>query len=257
MTKNQIEYNKLREQRRANLQQEELTRIRDTASIELGRSQLGEQTRHNLAGEQLQTASLDETRRSNLAKEGETIRSNLAREEENRRHNVASEELTSTQLAEVARHNRASEGLQSRTISLGYAQLGETTRHNQQLEALTASQQTEIQRHNVAQEALQRTQIGETRRHQIAQDILSALRTASENRYRSQSIGLESRKVGIQEQDAATRSQTLEETKRHNKQTESQGWLRTGAEAFKDVQVGIGKAVESAKTTINLLGGLS
>lgn len=51
MTKNQIEYLKLRETQRSNAANERLTEIRDKNAKDLGFATLGETARHNLATE--------------------------------------------------------------------------------------------------------------------------------------------------------------------------------------------------------------
>lgn len=142
MTKNQIEYQKLQESKRANraqeaetkranLMNEELIRSRDTATLDL-------------RGRELQ-----ETQRSNQAREAESFRSNLARESENYRHNVAQERETS-------KHNRAQEELGYANISLGYSNLVETRRSNQANERIRESELLERQRSNLANEAIGR-----------------------------------------------------------------------------------------------------
>lgn len=142
MTKNQIEYNKLVETRRANIAQEDLTRMRDQAAREAKLIELGESRRHNLAGEALsqgslrvQEGTLAESVRHN--QRGEAISS--AQLSESQRHNKASEAATLIDLSERGRHNLATE--QAQLIDLD-----ERSRHNQVVEA-------ETKRHNVVGEA--------------------------------------------------------------------------------------------------------
>lgn len=97
MTANQIAYQNMLENRRRN------------QAVEF------ETARHNVAGETLGIANLSETSR----------------------HNVIGERVDLSRLQETQRHNITAEGLQSRSINLGYAQLGlgydqlaESKRHN-------------------------------------------------------------------------------------------------------------------------------
>lgn len=194
MTKNQIEYGKLLETRRANVRQEELTASRDM-----------EVKRHNYATEGLQKQSLDETVRSNLAKEYEANRANLAREKETNRSNLAQEALTSARdaetrrsnlvneslksatLQEQIRSNQASEALRSREIDIKGATLGETIRANKAREAETyrsnVAREIETTRSNVAREdETNRANVAreeETARHNKFQEGLDVARNAT------------------------------------------------------------------------------
>lgn len=261
MTKNQIEYLKLRETQRSNVAQEHLTAHRDAntyeialgnlnesvrshkANEDLGNRQLretvrsnmerertnwaildetnrhnvaveGETNRHNLAtesqardelterkrsnlaNEQLQQLSLSyrgqeiavrqkeldesirsnkarelETNRSNLAREIETQRSNLAQEKERYRSNVASEQ-------ETARSHRATENLRSREIGLGYSQLAETSRSNRAREQeqyrSNTARELETNRSNLIYEDLQRTRNRQENAHNLRSDANTA-----------------------------------------------------------------------------------
>lgn len=118
MTKNQIEYLKVQEARRANRANENLTYDRDLASRQLGLDTLRETARHN------QQVELN-------------ARDNLA---EQHRHNVA-------QLAEQQRAHLASEGLTSQQMDVERTKAQETQRHNEVTEG-------ETQRHNVQNEYL-------------------------------------------------------------------------------------------------------
>lgn len=95
MTKNQIEYQKHLETKRAN-----------QASESLRLDELKETGRHNLASEL-------ELNRSNVAREIETSRHNVTTERENQRHNIEYEQETNrhntTVEGETKRHNLASE----------------------------------------------------------------------------------------------------------------------------------------------------
>lgn len=192
MTRNQIDYLKLVETQRANAVQEDLTRIRDQANIEIGRGQLEESKRHNLAQEQYQMGSLQElsrhnqatellgtqqlqessrhnlateleATRHNTAAENEMYRSNLARETETHRANVQSENLRQMELSEQQRYHNMSISLGYSNVQLGYAQLSEQQRANQAREA-------ETHRSNVQHEMLTSQQIAETTRANQARE---------------------------------------------------------------------------------------
>lgn len=171
MTKNQIEYNKLLESRRTNMENE---RIRDRAneiSFSLGTSNLDETQRHNRVVEGLQSRSLDETVRSNLANE----QLKASAQVEQQRSNRANEALTLRQRIEQARSNQAQERLKEmdilhtderakQQVSLGYSQLGESARSNRAQESLTASSQGVAQVRNQIDQA----RVDESIRHNQA-----------------------------------------------------------------------------------------
>lgn len=179
MTRNQIEYWRLSETRRAN------------RAIE----------QHNRNVLAYNYAVLEETKRSNLAREAETSRSNRARETQNRldsdrnlmfqlrqmneneRANRAKEKISSNQLDETIRSNKANELIranqasaqlmnamtQSRSQaetersnrereSLGIGQLAETKRSNIANEGIKMFSQREVARSNQANEAIKRRQ---------------------------------------------------------------------------------------------------
>jgi hypothetical protein len=110
-----------------------------------------ENKRHNVVTE-------GETNRHNVATEGIDI----GKLSESARHNVVTENIDIGKLGETTRHNVASEGIERSKVGLGYAELGETTRHNLVVEGqagtdLNIKQQdadtrsatvTETQRHN-------------------------------------------------------------------------------------------------------------
>lgn len=128
MTKNQIEFNKLLETRRANQAQEILTRRRDDRSHSLGLAQLGETSKHNRATESLDSAKLVETTRSNKEREKETHRANVAKEDETKRSNIARE-------SETQRHNERTEAIDIGRAATYAGQLAETLRHNLRMES--------------------------------------------------------------------------------------------------------------------------
>lgn len=208
MTKNQIEYAKLLETRRANQKQEEMTHERDYESA-----------RHNLATESISRSSLDETSRSNKAREAETARNNLAlesltrardaetaranleREKENFRSNAANESIKLSTLQETQRSNVAQEGLRSRELGLRSREidlkseelsvkrdsLQETIRSNMAKENETMrsnlAKEYENNRSNVAKEWEQsrsnQANESETHRHNVVSEATNAARAAT------------------------------------------------------------------------------
>lgn len=184
MTKNQIEYLKLRETQRSNLAQEDLTRARDSRSYEIGLGTLTESQRHNRATEEQARVSLDETARHNLAGErltrsslDEGIRHNQAVEAEAARHNKVGESYNERALKESGRHNLAQEqigrsqvGASYANINLGYSQLSEQARAN-------VARETENTRSNMAREQ-------ETVRHNQQGEAIDMFRNRSEAKYK-------------------------------------------------------------------------
>lgn len=216
MTKNQIEYLKLRESQRANLAQEDLTRLRDQRSYVINLGTLAESQRHNIASEQQAKASLDETSRHNLVGEQisgksleETVRHNKAGESELKRHNIAGEQYNERALQEQSRHNVAQEsigrsqvGATYANIALGYQQLGETKRSNLARENETyrsnVARETEMNRSNVAREE-------ETYRHNTQEEYLTRYRDRNDAAYKrgqleqgEERLTLDAWKTGIQ-----------------------------------------------------------
>lgn len=122
MTANQIQFQKNAEERRHNRESEALQRqsnetaIRDVTEKERSnKANEIEANRSNLARE-------TETKRHNVITENETMRNNMAVEKETNRHNVvgeietershrANEQYNWANLAEVTRHNMASEDI--------------------------------------------------------------------------------------------------------------------------------------------------
>lgn len=125
MTHNQIEYWKLQEEKRSNITNE-------TETARHNRAYEAETSRHNVAVETLQLGSLNETIRSNKAREGLTAAANA----EQARHNVASEHLQSSSIAESVRHNQQMESVSAGQLQLGQNTLSESQRHNKATELI-------------------------------------------------------------------------------------------------------------------------
>ena len=125
---------------------------------------------------------------------------------ETSRHNKAYEGIQSALAAETARHNVATEGINWYSAqNLANLQFAQANK--------TTSEVGETTRHNLATESIQSGQLEETGRHNLATE-----------QYNINALG---------------------EQFRHNKQTELQGWISTGAGAYKDVSTGLRQNVES------------
>lgn len=247
MTKNQIEYNKMLETRRANKAQEQLTSLRDTRAYELGVQNLGELSRHNRATEAQASQVLGETSRHNLA----TEQAQVLQLQETQRANMAREEISRGNLAETVRSNVARE---EETKRSNIARETETQRHNVESERQGVIQLNEMQRSNLANEAIRRqanaiqsayntASIAEATRSHMAQESTLRQQANTASRRASQDYQTEQQKLAIQSQYNAgvidlrgkelaqrqaelgeqTRSHMVneEEQQRHNVRTES------------------------------------
>lgn len=168
MTQNQINYQSLLENTRANKAREGETNRANLAQEELKRRELIEANRHNLVSE-------GETHRSNVARESEANRSNLAKELETNRHNLATENISAVQ---------AVTGQQQ--VGLGYSQLAETSRANQVRER-------ETERSNRASES---NQISVANINALSQRTVNAMKEAGAN-YRARLASETSKSVAI------------------------------------------------------------
>lgn len=172
MTKNQIEYAKLIEARRSNLSQEQLTKERDQVNKMIG---LG---------------TLDETRRSNQAREVETARHNVEQErlggrtlDETSRHNLQTEDIARQQVQELNRHNLQTEFVSKGELGVHQGQLQETRRSNVAREVETTrsnvAREVETHRNNAAIEAVQ-IGLAATQAARLAEDVRQHLARESE-----------------------------------------------------------------------------
>lgn len=166
MTKNQIEYLKLRETQRSNRAQEDLSSQKIRNDYKIASASLDETSRHNVANEGIGYLSAGETSRHNIASEAltaaaqsETHRANIAAESERARANRAQEALTKRNLDENERYHNMSNalgyyqaGAQYASVALGHAQLAETSRANRANEAIRRTSVAEEVRHNIAAE---------------------------------------------------------------------------------------------------------
>lgn len=126
MTKNQLEYNKLLETKRANLASERLTAQRDEAARRLGLANLEEVGRHNVQVELQARDNLAEQQRSNRAQEMESQRAHLASE------GIQQQQADTARLTqqEAGRHNKVAEDLHLMDVDVSRlgAELGASSR---------------------------------------------------------------------------------------------------------------------------------
>lgn len=145
MTRNQIEYLKLKEQQRANQMTVLENRRHATASeVEAKRSNVArerETSRANQASEYRSILNLNELKRSNIARETETNRHNVSTEALTREQNIETSRHNQATEFETSRSNRVQEALSSQRNSLNAAQIAESTRHNMVSENLTQAGQ--------------------------------------------------------------------------------------------------------------------
>lgn len=151
------------------------------------------------------------------------------------RHNAETESQGRLNLSETARHNLASEGLQSRQIGLGYAQLAETRRANQ------------------ARELIQSEQLKETRRTNIQKEF----ETFRSNKAREEEIS-RSNKVAEEETERHNRRQEqLKQGEIEYKHGEFEDQLELAKEQFefdKDYKTKVQTYIEIGKALTNLVG---
>lgn len=207
MTKNQIEYLKLRETQRNNAEVNELTRSRIGNDFAVSTMSLGETQRHNKAQELNAANQTLENVRHNINSElltelgvHETERANRAREAETKRSNQAQESLTTTSLQQSKAYQSAQVGLGYSQVGLGYSQLSEASRANKANEAIKQQQNQEVNRANVARE---------TEQHRA--NVASEQNTARRN---------------------AISTDELAEKVRHNQRQEVSMFIDTGANAL-------------------------
>lgn len=215
MTRNQIEYAKHVETKRANRAQEELTFARDQANRVLGFATLDESKRHNLASEQQAANVLGEQTRHNLATEAVSEYSNQLKSREL--------DLRNEQLQETLRHNMQLEDLQSKQIEISHRSQEEIARHNLAQESRDSRALSESIRHNVSLENLQLRTIGEANRHNLATEYVSRGQLEVQNRT-------------LLEQERSHRVDEAERY-RHNRAQES---IQTSQVGLGYAQVGLG-----------------
>lgn len=209
----------LGEQIRSNVAREELQRAanEETARSNLARER--ESSRHNKELENqgriqlgLTEQGLNESRRSNLAREAETYRANLARESEAHRANVASEANRAQQIQLGYDQLDQTRKYQQSSIALGYSQLAENSRANRANEQIRLGELNERQRSNVANEALVKARD----RMNFEEQVRANLAREEETRRHNQAVEL----IDASKQEIA--QSRLDEDIRHNKVSEGQ-----------------------------------
>lgn len=144
MTRNQIEYQRNVELKRANLASEKQTQVRDSETARANKAREAENFRTNTANEQIRQGTLAETARTNRANEqlkGYQIGVTDA-------HNAAMERLQASQNAELARSNLARE---LETNRANVARELEQERSNRANESLTQSETSRKQLNDLLQ----------------------------------------------------------------------------------------------------------
>jgi len=217
MTRNQIEYAKLVETRRANRASEENERYRTSSNYQAAMSQVLENRRHNVIGESQNAQTLEETRRSNVAREQESLRSSLAKEAETMRSNMAKE-------LEANRHNVQTEHQAAKQLEADVAYRSAVVAENL--------------RSHLADESIRRGQLAETAVHNRATEVQARNQLAADYTIRSNQLA-EAIRHNMQGEDVAL--QTLSATVRHNAEMERQGRDKLALE-------GINTSIKSAET---------
>lgn len=177
---------------------------------------------------QIAYATLQETRRHNVAVEDETKRNAMAVLEETQRHNVSQEHYWSESNAinsahykridqETQRHNIASERIENRKVS-------ETQRHNLASEIIEVGKLDESATHNRATESTAQYQAEESARHNVETERVSA-KQADTAAYQAetsrQQIGINSYNAITSRYDALKRGQSVDSDISLNKKRES------------------------------------
>lgn len=242
MTKNQLDYMRLQEEKRhnqiveqetgrANRAQESLTSYRDTSNVrlkesELGieRDKLGETTRHNIMSERIdlgyKDATASENRRHNVAVENETARHNIMTElvgqtSANAALTSAGAAALSSQAAMFNANTRAQE-------------LGALIDYRGDLLALNYDQLSELAGYHAGTLGIQQQQVDETNRHNQVTEGQGAIR------------------IGIDRYIAETGRLGLGETQRHNEESESISRESNLIDIYGHTVRGIGSLVNAA-----------
>lgn len=256
MTRNQLEFRAQNEAKRANLAKEVIQQSYNEAMVQLERDKLVQ----NLA---IAQANLQETARSNKAREAETYRSNLAKETETKRsnlaaeqeryrsavasldeltrHNIRTEELSSESNAisrnralEEARANQARERLQSQSLQYNYANLGYMYATLTELSRSNIAKETEQHRSNVANEGIRQGTLTETSRSNRVSETLQGISIRNTAEYNQGRLDLDSAK--------------LDETKLYNREQIRLGYSKLKEERRHNINEEVVSAVKAATT---------
>lgn len=193
MTRNQIDYWNLQEQKRSNRANEENVRRNND-----------EVARHNKASESLGSAQLVESVHHNRA----TEQVNLGQLNESIRHNKAGESLSSRDIEERIRHNKVGESNDLAKLAETYrsnvATLNEAIRSNKANESLK-SQQNAIAARNLSLQAAKTSnearQIAENIRHNKSQESLQQAKNDIDKTIRQAELDLANWRNSISERD--------------------------------------------------------
>lgn len=237
MTKNQIEFQKLVETKRANRANEELTHERDAATKRLGLETLQETARHNQQVELQARDNLAEQQRNNIAQLEEAQRTHLANEGigqlnadiemrkaiEQQRHNQVAEELTAL-TADVSRF-AAEVGASSRTAAAGIsaaasqymadasliakqmdvdlgnrrigADIGINTARISESRRESIARQSEINRANLMSEQQKGLSLAEQARNNLVNQMLTREKNVADVNLRGQQLDINREQLGI------------------------------------------------------------
>lgn len=169
----------------------------------------------------------------------ESKRSNKAKEVETNRHNVATETQSSRELAETERSNRARE---SENYRHNFATETESARHNVSTERQTANDLLEKSRSNRAQEALKHeynlvkaSDVAEKNRANLAKEVIDRS-NATANLIGAQSnVDYRTGLLGLGAVDSRTRQLAQQETERSNRAMEKLKETEVGAKFGSDI----------------------
>lgn len=225
MTSNQIRYWELQEMKRANRAKERETRRANRAGERLTRD-------YQQGTLDLRAQELAETIRRNLA--GESI--NLETLAENKRHNVVYEN-------EIARHNKATEGLTSKQLNIEQGKLAETIRSHKASESISLQNLAETRRHNVAQEGISSRQL----------DIDSQYKGAMVEQG-LQRIELDSQHIENERRRVRNETLARRETARHNAAQEDLSKEANELKSYELIIHGVDSAVKAGGTFAAILG---
>lgn len=173
-----------------------------------------------MTSNQLRYWELQETIRSNRAKEAETRRSNRTTEKLTQAYQQGTLDLRAQELSETQRRNMASENISLATLAetsrhnVQYEM--ETKRHNLGTEALTARQLdisqaslNETVRSHKSQEGLARLTFNENVRHNMAQEGLGYSQLAVESQYKQAMIQQGQQRLSLDAQHVSNEHQRV------------------------------------------------
>lgn len=270
MTSNQINFNKLIEDRRHNLATESIDRQKaDAASLQASVSAKSqseteranrskeainwwsalESQRHNVAGENVQWGSLSETRRHNLIGEQYTALTSQAQARQSysaaeaNLYNAETNRLNlgarRSELAESVRHNQVYEA--------------ETERHNRHQESIASGQLAEQIRSNKAHVGLGYANLSEQQRANIERET-EMNRSNVTRELETERANLANELIGQQRNEFSWAQ--LDETARHNVQTEHQASRSEAHKYLTDVWGRANDTMSTVSRALPLIVGL-